>query len=313
MTSLQSQPRAIEPRDETPHEHGGEPGWSERLAFNFFDVSSGAGGVATLEYLPGERRGTGEVDLFLPSGAVATALARAHDVKRAEHAVGRISFTCDEQMKRWTIRCTDIALLFPNAESATLSAQTERAGKAAQIQLELTFDAWSDAAGWAARRTDVDEMKFAKIVSLGWFEQPGTIRGTMRVGTNEMPFDGSGFRERAWGRIEAAREDRWFVAAFGPDLSLSVGRITIDGEAAEHSRIFHGSRISHARAGDAHISDGEFSLPIAEEHARHELTGRILATIPPRDDAAKVYRSMTRFRLGAREALGLVETRALFL
>ena len=100
----------------------------------------------------------------MPGGAVATALSRASDAKRADLTVGRVIFGCEEQMQRWNIRCTDTALVFPTAESSSLSARSDSAGKAAPMELQLTFDAWTSAAGWAARRTEVDEMKFARIV-----------------------------------------------------------------------------------------------------------------------------------------------------
>ncbi|MFN2615310.1 MAG: hypothetical protein ABR552_10915 [Actinomycetota bacterium] len=313
MTSLGSQPRAIEARDETPHEHGGERGWIERLSFNFFDSTRGFGGIASLEYVPGDRKATGEVDIFLPGGAVATALARGNDVKRSEMSVGRTSFTCDEPMKRWKIKCNDVALVFPTAESASLSARTERAGKAAQLNLDLSFEAWTEPAGWAARRTDVDDMKFARIVSLGSFEQPGTFSGSIKVAGNEAQFSGGGFRQRTWGKVEPSQDDRWFSAAFGSDLCVSVARRTIDAGPSEHCRIYHNGVATGCRNDGVHIADGRFEMPLAEEHARHELHGEIVSTIPPRSAEPDVFRSMTRFRLGAREALGLVETRTLFL
>jgi hypothetical protein len=63
----------------------------------------------------------------------------------------------------------------------------------------------------------------------------------------------------------------------------------------------------------AHLQEGRITVPFAEEHARHELQGEVLATIPPRSGEPEMYRSMTRFRLGAREALGLIESRRLML
>jgi len=81
----------IEPRDERPHEHGGRAGWSERLSFNFFDATSGFGGIARVDHRPVEKRADGTISVFMPEGAIATVFAKepiadAGDRGRAGHA-----------------------------------------------------------------------------------------------------------------------------------------------------------------------------------------------------------------------------------
>lgn len=275
--SLGTESRAISEADDAAHEHGGGQDWTERIAFNFFDPGSETGGVVSLEYRPGERRGVGEVDLFLPGGVVATSLARDANTKRSDLRVGRLAFECAQQMKRWTIRCADTALVMPGAG--------ERRGVAAPIEIDLAFDAWTPAAGWGARRTEVNDLRFASIVSAGSFEQAGAYAGTVRTGTHTYEFNGHGFRERVWGRREYNPETYWQCAAFGEDLCVSAGRVCTGGNESKRDWV--------ARAGNP---------PVGEDVA---LDVDVVTTIP--DRGAKIERSMARFRSGARETLGLLE------
>ena len=80
----------IEPRDERPHEHGGRAGWSERLSFNFFDATSGFGGIARVDHRPVEKRADGTISVFMPEGAIATVFAKEPIADAGGSSVARI-------------------------------------------------------------------------------------------------------------------------------------------------------------------------------------------------------------------------------
>ena len=214
--------RAIEARDESPHEHGGETGWIERYVFDFFDDARKLGGIVAMDFLPGERRAQSTVSLFLPEGAFATAIAREPNAKRADLKIGRLSIGLQEPLARWTLSCKDVALLFPNARAAALPAGgQERHGAAAQIAIDLSFTALAPPAGSASRKSTMDANRFMTIVSSGWFAQPGSYNGTVRVGNRSFEVHARGFRERTWGLPEPAWTRARIVLA--DDMAVSIG------------------------------------------------------------------------------------------
>jgi len=181
---------AITATDEQPHEHGGERGWEESLIFEALDSQNNFGVFARMTHRPGERTADAEVKLTLPGGEIARSLSRAQDAKRAELTVGRLTIAIEEPLARWRITCRDVALVLPEGEQR---------GVAAQIDLALEFIADATPEGSAARRTEVNEQKFLSVTSHGTFTQPVRASGRLKIGTNEIAFNGAGSRTRSWG------------------------------------------------------------------------------------------------------------------
>lgn len=296
--------RAIEARDDAPHEHGGERGWSERLSMNFFDASSGLGGIAAMEFWPGDRRAEASVSIFLPEGAFALALARADNAKRAGLSVGRLAFELVEPLETMKVRCKDVALVFPTVGSARVPQAGERHGAAAQIDLDLVFGPSAAPTGFGARRTDMSDQHFLSVVSSGVLVQPGHITGSLRVGNRTEAFDGYGFRDRVWG----ARDDSASVArvvSFGPELALSAVTVQLGDTMFEDAAVFRDGAL-HAAAVTVGAKPEDFVLT-DDTGERFPVAGEILGTIPVGAEGPRRARSMVRFRCGTREALGLIE------
>jgi hypothetical protein len=180
----------IGPADDQPHEHGGEAGWEERLVFAASDAVSGYALTARMTHRPRDRTADAELELKLPGGEIARSLSRAQNAKRAELTVGRLAISIAEPLKRWSVACRDVALVLPGGEQR---------GIATQIDVAIEFEATSEPVGEADRRTEVDEQKFLSVVSRGAFTQQVRARGTLKVGANNVSFDGAGTRERRWG------------------------------------------------------------------------------------------------------------------
>jgi hypothetical protein len=305
----------IEERDERLHDHGDLPGWSERLQFCFFDISSGFGGIARVDVRTPDKRADGTLSVFMPGGALATVFAKAATGPGDGLSVDRILLDPEEPLTRWRIRCKDIALVFPNAGAHGLPRAGERHGSAAPIDLDLTFDAWMPPAGAVERKTEVNEAKFVNVVSTGHFEQAGRFTGRVRIGKRQAAIDGSGIRDRTWGPIDptAAHASRWFAAAFSPSLAFGVRGVSL-GFQDLHSgwvlrdgvvREVKGFRLETENEGRT-VKALRLSVTDAEGDI-YTLDGESICTLPLREGSARVNQSMTRFRLSDRETLGLAE------
>jgi hypothetical protein len=305
----------IEPADERPHEHGGEAGWSERLSFSFFDAASGFGGIVRVDLRPGEQRADGTLSLFMPGGAIATVLARDQNRAPGGSSVARIQLDPVEALTKWWIRCKDVALIFPNASASGLPRAGERTGAASQIDLQLTFETWMQPAGEAERVTKVDELNFVRTMSTGHFEQAGRLHGKVRVGPRQAALEATGVRDKTWGPLDptAQHSSRWFAVAFGPALAFGVRAVSLG------TRDLHSGWVM--RDGDVRglkscRLESEYEgrvmraarLAIVDDSGdSYELTSETHSVIPLQEGGARVHQAMVRYKLGDREALGLME------
>jgi len=304
-------PDPIDVRDDGTHEHGREPGWSERLVFAFFDPTAGVGGIARVEFHPGEQLAEGTLNIFVGDGAIATVLAR-EETPGGGSSVGRIKLDRIAPLEKWRLRCKDIALVFPGASRG---AQSKRSGAAVQVDLDLAFEAWTPAAGSGERRKTVDELGFVQVVSSGHFEQAGRYSGRMRVGGRACTIDGSGVRARSWGTRDRTAQHResWYAVAFGRGSSFSVRAVTLGDKGLRHGWVAQGDEVRDLASLHIETEQRGRGMDIAHlrviDHAgaSWELQAEALEAIPLRDGPARVRQVMTRFRLGDREAIGLAE------
>lgn len=300
-------PDAIDIRDDGIHEHGGEPAWSERVSFAFFDPAAGTGGVARTEFHPGEGIAEGTLTIFVGDGAIATVLAR-EETPGGGASVGRIKLDRYEPLEKWRVRCKDIALAF---SGSSVGAGGKRSGAAVQVDLDLTFEAWTRPVGSADRRKNVDDLGFVQVVSSGHFEQAGRFSGRMRVGGRATTMEGSGVRTRSWGARDrtAQHEETWYAAAFGPGLSFGLRIVALGDRRWRHGWVQRGDDLRSIAT--VHVEDDRQArarLVLADD-AGDEVTvqAETLQAIPMREGGARIRQAMTRFLVDDRETIGLVE------
>lgn len=287
----------VGPRDDGPHEHGGEAGWEETVGFRFFDPASGCAGTARVTVRPSDALAEAALHLFVPGGQIAAVLARQKGPRRGATSAGGLSLELEEPLRRWRVRCADTALLM----------DTYGRGTAVPIALDLAFETWTEPEGFVARSTAVDALRFVNVVSSGWFEQAGSATGSLRLGTRDVPIAGAAFRERVWGRGFSLRE-RWAVA-FGPDLVIARTRFVLEGERHD-GRWQRGRGITGAvrtqleRADDGSAAIATLEVP--RDDGRLEILGESVATLAPSPDhPARAF--LLAFSWDGRDALGLVE------
>ena len=271
-------PRDLVSRDDERHENSGESDWSEWVSFAFAGADFGA--VIQAEFF-GDGRAQGSVVVFLPGGNVAASASRARLTGVGGTVVGRLQMYQDEPMKRWQIKCKDLALVLP-----TGSAVGERGGAAVQLDLDLVFQTTAAVAGWAGRRSDVSDDGFVSVVSAGRFEQPGVVTGKLRAGGWATTVEANGFRERGWGvRTEP---DEWLAVSFGPDLAIATSSARVSGQEVGGARVWRDGKASMIQESD--------DLAVTTED---------IAVFPPAPGDPPVVRALTRAKTGARAATGI--------
>ncbi|HEX9712812.1 MAG TPA: hypothetical protein VGB52_09740 [Actinomycetota bacterium] len=303
----------IDVRDDGTHEHGDEPGWTERVSFAFFDAPSRFGGIARVEFLPLERRAEGALTLFVSEGVVATVLAR-EETPGGGSSVGRIMLDRHEALEKWRLRCKDVALLFPSQRVGG-GARGQRTGAASQIDLDVSFEAWTPPAGSVTRDKRVDELGFVQVSSSGHFEQAGRYSGRARVGGRAATIEGSGVRARSWGPLDrtARHVERWFAVAFGPRLAFGLRSVSIGDRHLQHGWVHRDGEMRDVRALHAQTEqDGRgvraLMLGVTDSAGdRYDITGETLESIPLREGDVHIRQAMTRYALDGREAVGLAE------
>lgn len=295
---------AIETRDDTWHEHGGAPAWSERLTFAFFDDASGFAGIARLRFEPGAQAAEGSVSIFIPEGGFATVLARSKPERQLEVAVGKIRFIQTEAMKKWELLCKDIALVF------TPKGANERQGMAAQVELDLTIDMWSPPHGTLSRAKHADELGFFTVVSDGHFEQAGRAAGRLRLGSRSATIDGTAVRVRSWGATNpfASHEARWFTVVFSPTRAFSVRTFSMGARDTGGGWAFIDGKmraLSHVQIDQAE----QVVLTLTDDTGDvHTLTAEPLSKIGVREGNSAIALRTARYTSGSLNALGLIES-----
>jgi len=305
----------VQARDDVPHEHGNEPGWSERVQFAFFDSESGFGGLVRATYHPRDRQADASLTLFVPGGAIATVLTKEKERDARSHSVARLTLEVTEPLARWNIRCKDIAMVFPGASVTGLPKSGERHGAGGQIELDLDFEAWCGAQGSVERVTTADEMGFVRTVSSGHLEQAGRFAGRVRLGNRAATMDCAGTRTRTWGAraSTATHASRWFAASFSPTFAFSARAITMGERSMQSGWVLTPEGVRaittmHAEMEYEGRAPAAVRLQITDESgAHHEVDGEAIVALPVREDGARVHQTMMRYRSGDREVLGLCE------
>ncbi len=147
----------------------------------------------------------------------------------------------------------------------------------------------------------------------GRFEQPGVVKGRMRINGVEHAVDGRGRRERSWGagdRDTAAGWD-WISAQFGDDLAISVGshggHLLIAGE---HRPVTEFA-VEYAWAGATHIPRAATITVRDATGEPHQIRASALAQFPLYKGGLFIQETHAQFdwRVGGerRTGVGVVE------
>jgi hypothetical protein len=296
-----TEPRAIDERDDRPHEHGGEDGWRESVTYVASDPSVLI--VVRASWDPQARTATGDLLIRLEDGIILRAAFKEDGIQTRETSIGPLRFDCAERLQGWSVACETVALVTTPetvlvGSSSTGTEASPAMGQAKRCTVELEFSAAGEADGVATRRRVITEQRFASIVSSGQFDQPVRAVGEIRVGERRLKADMQGLRTRTWGVLEPDPKDARLLVAFE------------DGHAVWHeSLVLSDATIRTTRSSAEGSFPDQLRVSGSDKPERLILGGLaadVLAVLPPEADEPRM-RLAVRAILGDKEALGYAE------
>lgn len=177
-----------------PHEPGGDPDWQESALFVWFDLNAGAGGFLRL----GHEVVKGELNccfgVFTRDGLRFRSNVTGFPMRSGDRGVTHMGRGLE---LRVDLDCLRVRADFPDCRA------------------DLTFVDFFPRYDW-----------FALLQRPGHashhFENAGTMKGQVRIGSREITVDALGYRDRSWGtrKWTGLRSTRWWPCVFGPDLVI---------------------------------------------------------------------------------------------
>jgi len=311
------------PQDEFPHKPDATVNFNESVYMNAFDANSGVGGWMRLGNRVNEGYAELSVCLYLPDGRIACQFQRPSIMANDKFEGGGLRYEVADPTRRMTMRYEGEVLLLddPNLlrEPQTLFARAARAPAIVQWNASASSPIHGGEPVSAATPT-----MYGRDFSLGHFNQHIAVKGSIQVGGQSWPIDGSGWRDHSWGPRywQSIYWYRLFLANFGdgrgfmllkiatPDgHACRVGVLMVEGQyeditdmdvftdwtpAQDPKRV----RLNVRTATRAETIEGEV-LSLAPLRNRRKADGQVLVS--------RIAEGFTRFSWGGKTGYGMCE------
>lgn len=296
-----SDPRALDERDDRPHEHGGEEGWRESLTFVLSDPALIM--VVRAGWDPQARRAMADVLMRLEDGVLVRAAFRADGVVTRETEIGDLRFSCEQRLREWSIHCKTLALMATSDTVLVGAVGRTQAppamGQARTLSFDLVITALGDADGSATRRRVITDQRFASIVSSGHFDQAVMATGAIEIGDRRLKAEMVGVRSRTWGVREPDPGDARLLVGFDPGHAVWHERLVLSDASIQHTGLRgEGSLPERLQVTDAEGQPARLVLG--------GLSAQVLAALAAEPDEPR-QRLVVLASLGDHEALGYAE------
>jgi hypothetical protein len=325
----------VEPNDEDFHAVGADPTWSESYYFYFFDQTREIGGYTRLGFRPHDGWRDALHMLFLEGSRIGFCYEReAHRATDRNVKVGGTQLSMREPFKQWRLDFEGDSQDCPDGRVLATPRKERSAGWCDSTRARVALDYSGLAPPFYTERAGAG----------GHFEQPGSVRGEIRLGEELWPFEGLGIRDKSWGprpwTNQTGASDRdelpdspfgqgkgwrvygiWLTAVFGSGLAFAVtASPTPEGGLRSQGYLVTEGRNYALRAIDVHTDYASaglfhercsFEAHFEEDHILRA-TGVVLnsgpSKIPHERGATIVNAAMTRFTLDSGETgLGITE------
>jgi hypothetical protein len=303
--------------DDSMHENTGEPTFNESAYFNFYDPQARLGGFVRIGNRPGEGHAEMTVCLYPPQGGAAFMFWRAKIAGNDRFEAAGLRFEMPKAFVQQRISydgtCCSLADPLALLEPRRAFAENPQV----PVQIELRYDALSEAFGGEPREPRPDAPDFAR----GHFEQHGHATGTVTIDGVDYEIDGFGLRDRSWGprTWQALERYRWLTMNFGPHAGIAAayikersGREVPGGyiySAGEQNRALEHVEIETRYDGDLHSGLSAVLRPAGGPPERIE--GRVLRMVPLRNRrdgiTTRIAEGLTEWRWGDRVGYGWSE------
>lgn len=217
----------LNPQDEFNHAPTPEPNFNESVYTNAFNGDGRYGGWMRLGNRVNEGYAELSVCLYLPGGRVACQFQRPAIATNEGFAAGGLSYRVDEPFQRVGMRYAGEVMVLDDPEQMRDPKQVF--ASAPRLSCEVSFDstAASPLHGGEPASSDQETM-YGRDFSLGHFNQHTRVTGHIKLGSEQLPIDGCGWRDHSWGPRYWTNIYlyRLFVANFGPDRGFMLLKIT---------------------------------------------------------------------------------------
>jgi hypothetical protein len=322
MTTTGNNQRTVPAGDEGMHALEAATNFNESMYFNIADPKSRLGGFFRIGNRPNEGHAEMTVAFYLPDGRVAFMFQRpkidGNDALRAGGLEIEVAKPFEDLHLTYEgeVLILDEPMNLLDPKAAFKESPRERC--AFSIHYEDVAPAWGgELEAWDASDTLLSD--FWK----GHYEAHNHGVGTLTIGEQTWELDGWGLRDHSWGprTWQSISWYRWLCGNFERDgLVLSLigspdqtvragGALLIDGE-------YHPVReIELESDWDSHDQPAALRMTVTTDDASHEISGRILETIPLRhrrqtEDGLEVTRiseGYTEWSWNGRTGFGLSE------
>jgi hypothetical protein len=314
-------PRALrlEPADELMHANTGEPNFNESMYFNFFDARRREGGFLRIGNRPNERVAETTVCLYRPDGSVLFHFQRPEIAGNDAFDAGGMRFEVKEPFERLHVSYRGQALQLREPLQMSDPRAAYRSNPMLPVEVDLEIRGVGPMAGGERARPASDhEQEFAR----GHYEQHHRATGRLRLGGEELDFDGLGLRDHSWGprSWQAPAWYRWLTANFSDDFGfMGSWVVSRDGSELRGGFVHRGRQLVPVKRldletefrGAERVHDRLHARLACADGETLEVEGRVLSLIPLRNrrggHTTRISEGMTEWTCEGRTGYGLSE------
>jgi hypothetical protein len=227
--------------DDLVHKPTSDPLWRESHFWNFFDHELKLGGYFSIGKRPA--KGNSGYILFL-LGEKKTCLYGVEYDKFEKHTnewkVDGLSYECVRPMENWKVTFDGELLDFESSslridrEAIKLVAKSDR--KKEKVNFDFAFEALN-----APFEYNLESPKAKDFFDRNYYEQVGTYKGTLKLGSDEYNLNAFGMKNHVWGIRNWFAPERWRWASIwlnSGEMFIGLYKITVPGAVVTDGHIF---------------------------------------------------------------------------
>ncbi len=313
----------LAPEDEYTHTAEAVGNFNESVYMNGFDPDRRVGAWMRIGNRVNEGHAEMSICLYLPDGRIACQFKRPEIDSNDRFEAGGLTYRCLEPFRRTEMRFTGEVLVPDSPEALRDPARLFKEGPREQAEVVLSGDAVSPIHGGIPLSAEVETL-YGPDFSRAHFNQHTRIEGSIRVGSEEWPLDGFGWRDHSWGprfwqAIYAYRlllgnvgGDRGFMLLknLQPDgHARRLGVLLVDGEYEEVVDLDVTTEWSEAE------DPVKIHVAVCTENRRAQIEGRVLTLAPLRNRrkadgdvlVSRIAEGFTEYSWDGRVGYGMAE------
>ncbi|MDP6563559.1 MAG: hypothetical protein QF578_01905 [Alphaproteobacteria bacterium] len=229
----------LEPKDEYPHPLEAAENFNESVYCNGFDPDLAFGGWLRLGNRANEGHAELSVCLYLPDGRIACRFDRPAIDGNDGFEAGGFHYRVETPLAEIALRYQGEVFVLDDPTGLDDPAKAFAMAPRQDCLVDWRISGTSPLHGGEPTRDDVQTM-YGRDFSRNHFNQHTAVRGLIRVGDEQWPLDGFGWRDHSWGPRywQNIRFYRLLLGNFGPDAGFMLLKITDPGGRTRRVGVF---------------------------------------------------------------------------